>query len=137
MLDYKQILPKDILMDDLKNLVAAEIWEIDPQRALICALRRSGLVDTEAYLKNNPDVAKSGICPIYHYVMHGYAEKRKLEKKCPCSGETTPRQAQAAETHREEEIGLEELRDENRLLLKQLHEAQEELEKYQRARSHA
>lgn len=43
----------------------------------ICAaIARSGLFDPEYYLAHNPDVEKSGIDPILHYVRFGENESR-------------------------------------------------------------
>lgn len=36
----------------------------------------SGKFDTEFYLKENPDVKKSGLDPIIHYVLYGVHENR-------------------------------------------------------------
>jgi Glycosyltransferase family 25 (LPS biosynthesis protein) len=40
------------------------------------AIARSGLFDKDWYLQNNPDVAASGIEPVWHYVAHGAREGR-------------------------------------------------------------
>src|SRR5262249_60960628 len=39
-------------------------------------LRRSGLVDTDWYLAQNPDVARAGVDPSVHYLNIGAAEGR-------------------------------------------------------------
>ena len=40
-------------------------------------LKAAGLFDAEAYLHENPDVARSGEDPLLHYVRHGLREGRK------------------------------------------------------------
>ena len=45
-------------------------------RRAVRTIARSGLFDTEWYLKSNPDVAALGIDPIRHYVAHGANEGR-------------------------------------------------------------
>lgn len=50
---------------------------INSEELNICAtIAGSGLFDTDYYLKNNPDVAQSGMDPIIHYVRYGEAEGR-------------------------------------------------------------
>lgn len=39
-------------------------------------LRRRGLFDGEAYLKQFPDVASTGMNPLQHYLLHGMPEGR-------------------------------------------------------------
>jgi hypothetical protein len=39
-------------------------------------LREKGLFDGECYLQLNPDVAESGMDPLFHYVFHGINEGR-------------------------------------------------------------
>ena len=43
-------------------------------------LKSDGRFDAEFYLKNNPDVKKSGMDPLDHYIRYGYLEKRQ-----PCN----------------------------------------------------
>lgn len=42
----------------------------------IMIIAGSGLFDDEWYIAQNPDVARSGINPLFHYVQHGAAEGR-------------------------------------------------------------
>ncbi len=40
-------------------------------------LRRSGLFDAAYYLRNNPDIENSGVEPLTHYHLYGWAEGRR------------------------------------------------------------
>ncbi|GBQ23683.1 hypothetical protein AA12717_1564 [Gluconacetobacter sacchari DSM 12717] len=42
------------------------------------SIRESGLFDDAAYIAANPDVARSGIDPLLHYIRHGQHETRRL-----------------------------------------------------------
>ena len=42
----------------------------------IAIIKASGLFDAQQYLQRNPDVARSGMDPVEHYVRHGAAEGR-------------------------------------------------------------
>jgi hypothetical protein len=41
-------------------------------------LKNGGLFDAKRYLEANPDVARNGVDPLYHYLHHGMKEGRKL-----------------------------------------------------------
>lgn len=41
------------------------------------ALKKSGVFDSEAYLATYPDVAESGMDPLWHYINHGVMEGRR------------------------------------------------------------
>ncbi|WP_176761274.1 glycosyltransferase [Desulforhopalus singaporensis] len=65
----------------LRRLLApAEKKDTQEQEALIEKdteiIRSSGLFDVNYYLAAYPDVARSGIDPIYHFVVHGWLEGR-------------------------------------------------------------
>ncbi|WP_132807892.1 sulfotransferase family protein [Tepidamorphus gemmatus] len=47
------------------------------RKRLSARLRASDLFDADAYLAENPDVARAGVDPLRHYVRHGIAEGRK------------------------------------------------------------
>ena len=51
-------------------------WSAVPRMRRYLTLRRTGELDTAAYLANNPDVAAAGVDPLMHYVAHGAAEGR-------------------------------------------------------------
>lgn len=58
-----------------------------PCEAEICSvIASSGIFDPVWYLASNPDVGKSGLDPILHYVRHGEKENRQpaLNFKIPC-----------------------------------------------------
>ena len=40
-------------------------------------LRRAGLFDAAYYLRNNPDIENSGVEPLTHYHLYGWAEGRR------------------------------------------------------------
>lgn len=40
-------------------------------------LRQLGLFDAQSYLRTNPDVAQSGMDPVFHYLFHGIDEDRQ------------------------------------------------------------
>jgi hypothetical protein len=40
-------------------------------------LHRLGLFDANSYLRNNPDVAESGMDPVHHFLIHGIDEDRQ------------------------------------------------------------
>ena len=48
----------------------------DPARELDI-LRRSGLFDAVFYLRTNPDIENSGVEPLTHYHLYGWAEGRR------------------------------------------------------------
>ncbi len=45
-------------------------------RIALYEIKKSGLFDKEWYLSHSQDVADAGICPILHYVTHGWKEGR-------------------------------------------------------------
>jgi hypothetical protein len=49
---------------------------LDPALQDIAIIKASGLFDAQQYLQRNPDVARSGMDPVEHYVRHGAAEGR-------------------------------------------------------------
>lgn len=55
-------------------------WRFMPLRwqshKLSLLLKREGLFDTGSYLQRYPDVAKSGMDPFDHYILHGQNEGR-------------------------------------------------------------
>lgn len=52
----------------------AKVRERYVRNRAIRLIRRSGLFDDAWYLKENPDVATSGIDPARHYLLHGWLE---------------------------------------------------------------
>lgn len=44
--------------------------------ALFARLKGEGLFDADAYLAANPDVARAGVDPLQHYLVHGLSEGR-------------------------------------------------------------
>ena len=55
-------------------------WVRGAQRALrkqLRQIRRSALFDADWYLDRNPDVARSGVDPLRHFVQRGGAEGRQ------------------------------------------------------------
>ena len=48
-------------------------WRAKRQRRL---LRKRGIFDGDAYLRQNPDLAGAKIDPLLHYLLHGLAEGR-------------------------------------------------------------
>jgi len=44
--------------------------------ALLARLREKRLFNAEAYLAANPDVARAGVDPLQHYLVHGLSEGR-------------------------------------------------------------
>lgn len=54
----------------------AKVRERYVRNRAIRLIRRSGLFDDAWYLKENPDVATSGIDPARHYLLHGWLEGR-------------------------------------------------------------
>jgi hypothetical protein len=55
-------------------------------------MKKRGIFDPAAYLAANPDVAKSGVDPLRHYILHGIAEGRRIipggSRKDACVDET-------------------------------------------------
>lgn len=43
-------------------------------------LRETNIIDTEAYLRLNPDVASAGVAPEIHYLTAGFAEGRRVNQ---------------------------------------------------------
>jgi ABC-type transporter Mla subunit MlaD len=69
------------LSDVNKTLLLTPFWwrfmsARRQQRKRAARLRRQGLFDAEAYIDRYPDVARSGIDPLRHYITHGQAEGR-------------------------------------------------------------
>ena len=64
----------------LRTIELPRVWGIlsqNQQLKLQCGrLLRSGLFDPNWYLEQNPDVAKSGMNPAKHYLLHGASEGR-------------------------------------------------------------
>ena len=81
--------------------------------------------DTSFYLKTYPEVAESGMNPLFHYISYGREQGRTT---LPPPGE----RPKPAPVHLDLDSrgSEEELKQENELLLLQLHQVQEELEKY-------
>ena len=56
-------------------------WTMMPaawlQKREMRLLKERGLFDEEAYLARYPDVARAGITPLRHFILHGMAEGRK------------------------------------------------------------
>jgi glycosyltransferase involved in cell wall biosynthesis len=55
------------------------LWRIRASfrlRRAAAEIARSGIFDTEWYLEQNPGVARAGIDPVLHYLLHGAAEGR-------------------------------------------------------------
>ncbi len=136
-------LPKEFSIEDFYALAPRDLWQTDPQRATIQALRRSGLFDEKAYMAANPDVSTNGIGAIEHYVKYGISEKRNFPQK------TTEQQQEFHEENasflsQSKEVPskyddyipykvrkqIKELQEENGYLLEQLTILQQEVEKY-------
>lgn len=73
-----QGLPGDVNPQELKVFGKPEWWQNKPRLACAYALRKCPRINWQAYLLNNPDVAKSGMDPVYHFLKHGLYEGRKL-----------------------------------------------------------
>ena len=85
----------------------------------------SPVFDMAYYLKKYPKVAEAKVIPLVHYIKHG---KEKSFVTAPPESERAKNfSTQVAFGNPEME---EELKQENELLLLQLHQVQEELEKY-------
>src|SRR5436190_2237381 len=59
------------------KVLLLNIQDAGTASATIKAIRQSGQFDREFYLRANPDVGKSGIDPLAHYVSSGSAEGRR------------------------------------------------------------
>lgn len=75
---FKSVLPEEVNFDDLYDLAPADLWKSDPRKAGVLALERADCFDCNRYLEKNPDVKKSGINPIEHYVNNGIEEGRSF-----------------------------------------------------------
>lgn len=76
--DFFASLPREIDAEELKALVPADMWEKDAASSAVVALRRSGKIDEVSYYDRYPDVKKSGMGAIEHYIYYGIKENRKL-----------------------------------------------------------
>src|SRR4051794_10843630 len=54
----------------------ARLLSIVRRRKATHAIVNSGLFDRHWYLENNPDIARAGVDPIQHYLLHGAREGR-------------------------------------------------------------
>lgn len=82
-------LPFDASAAEFRGLVDEEMWRKNPLVATAMALAKSPALDWRAYLATYPDVSKTGINPILHFLQHGLHEGRRLFSKHP-SGRARP-----------------------------------------------
>lgn len=137
-------LPKEYSSEDFYALAPRDLWQTDPQKATIQALRRSGLFDEKAYMAANPDVSTNGIGAIEHYVKYGISEKRSFPQKSAKPQQTLPddnpssppQEAKGDSAQHDDHLPykirkqIKELQEENSHLLEQLTILQQEVEKY-------
>lgn len=67
--------------EKLLQTAPQEVWRANPVWTAIRALQKSGIYDTEDYLRRYPDVQKAGMDAIDHYLRHGLAEGRELKAR--------------------------------------------------------
>ena len=77
----RSVLPKEIDFEEIYNLAPADLWESNPRKAGVLALKRSGIFDCDAYLKEYKDIKASKIGPIEHYINNGITENRRFMYK--------------------------------------------------------
>lgn len=73
-------LPTEIDFAHLKSFCPQDCWNINPVQASVIALESSGFFDKVDYLYRYPDVAASGMDPLYHFLNHGIYEKRIFKR---------------------------------------------------------
>lgn len=71
-------LPKGFNTTQLKQLAKPEWWEHNPMAACTYVLQKSGSINWDAYIANNPDVRSACIHPVLHFLKYGVFEGRKL-----------------------------------------------------------
>lgn len=77
LLKLGQALPPEISLDALRKNYPSQLWESMPRLAAISAFA-SGVLDIEDYLERYPDVKKTGLDPVAHYVDYGIYEQRAV-----------------------------------------------------------
>jgi len=114
-------------MAEIKILASPELWEQEPEKALILALRRSGKFDCQDYLSRYPDVKEQGMAPDEHYVIYGRKENRtcRILPTPPVLDFSAPSKPDKL-TELKREIDI--LKSENAMLLEQLQLAREKLD---------
>lgn len=58
------------------EILCKVIKMMKPSKAVLREVTKSGMVDPENYLKNNPDVAEAKYDPVLHFLLHGASEGR-------------------------------------------------------------
>lgn len=74
----RELLPADFDAAILRRNAEEALWASDEALACALALRDCKAIDWDAYLRNNPDVAESGMDPLAHFLRHGVSEGRSL-----------------------------------------------------------
>lgn len=62
---------KNSMLRFLRNMATRTAARPDPAQGQVQAIERLGVFDRAAYLAGYPEVARSGIDPVRHYVLHG------------------------------------------------------------------
>jgi glycosyltransferase involved in cell wall biosynthesis len=68
--------PVQRLLTTVKYRFLAPVRSFRNQLPVYVALSRSGLFFPEYYLQHNPEVRRSGMSPLWHYILHGSEEGR-------------------------------------------------------------
>lgn len=76
-------LPTDVNPTEFMGIVPDNIWSSCPKKAAEEAFRSCSRLNWEAYLLSYPDVGKSGMDPILHFLEHGLLEGRVLRSWSP------------------------------------------------------
>ena len=79
--NLKKVLPQEIKLEDLQELVSKELWKSNPEQATIIAIKRLDVFDNEKYKNEYIDINHSNIDPIEHYIRYGINEGRKFFKR--------------------------------------------------------
>lgn len=72
----EKALPAGFDLGVLRQEVAPGLWESNPMQAALYAISASNQFNAEDYLRRYPDVARSGIDPVLHFVKYGIWENR-------------------------------------------------------------
>ena len=66
-------------VQNIKEYASQDLWDSNPEKAMMLAIERSNTFDEKFYLLKNLDIIKNRVDPIEHFIKFGYEEKRKYK----------------------------------------------------------